>query len=109
MYTPKLRKRLRDGVKERTGGGIKVPRVPDEVAALVTRDAVATIFPSGRTEGTYGLCNEHTDGSLSLQLVSHRRRRRGCVICVRSTRAFDNIGIPGKLSVPWLLSEPPLE
>lgn len=71
VYTRKLRKRLRDGVKDRTGGGIKVPRVPYEVAALVTRDAVATIFPSGKPEGTCGLCNEHKDGGLSLQLVSH--------------------------------------
>lgn len=70
VYTRKLRKRLRDGVKERVGGGVKVQRVPGEVAALVTRDAVAAIFPSGKAEGACGVCNEHKEG-LSLQLVRY--------------------------------------
>ena len=70
VYTRKLRKRLRDGVKERVGGGVKVQRVPGEVAALITRDAVAAIFPSGKAEGACGVCNEHKEG-LSLQLVRY--------------------------------------
>ena len=70
VYTRKLRKRLRDGVKERAGGGTKVPSVPDEVAALVTTHAVAAVFPAGKPEGACGVCGEHKE-HLSLQLVSH--------------------------------------
>ena len=47
VYTRKLRKRLRDGVKRRGGGGWKVAPVSASVAALVTKEAVADIFPTG--------------------------------------------------------------
>jgi len=69
VYTRKLRKRLRDGVKRRGGGGWKVAPVSASVAALVTKEAVADIFPTGLAEGVCGMCTKQSTG-LSLQLVS---------------------------------------
>ena len=70
-YVQKVRKRLRDGVKMRrgTGDGWKVPPVSASVAALVTKQAVANIFPTGVAEGVCGMCVKQCTG-LSLQLVS---------------------------------------
>ena len=68
-YVQKLRKRLRDGVKLRRGDGWKVPPVGASVAALVTKKAVAAIFPTGVAEGVCGMCVKQCTG-LSLQLVS---------------------------------------
>ena len=45
-YVQKLRKRLRDGVKWRGGDVWKVAPVSASVAALVTKQAVAAIFPT---------------------------------------------------------------
>jgi len=69
VYTRKLRTRLRDGVKRRGGGGWKVAPVSASVAALVTKEAVAAIFPTGLAEGVCGMCTKQSTG-LSLQLVS---------------------------------------
>ena len=70
-YVQKLRKRLREGVKMRrgTGDGWKVRPVSVSVAALVTKKAVANIFPTGVAEGVCGMCVQQCTG-LSLQLVS---------------------------------------
>jgi len=70
VYTRKLRKRLRDGVKRRRGGGWKVEPVSASVAALVTKEAVAIIFPTGLAEGVCGMCTKQQRKGLSLQLVS---------------------------------------
>ena len=70
VYTRKLRKRLRDGVKRRRGGGWKVEPVSASVAALVTKEAVAIIFPSGLAGGVCGMCTKQQRKGLSLQLVS---------------------------------------
>ena len=70
VYTRKLRARLRRGVKHRMGGdGFKVEPVPQRVAARVTVDAVATVFPAGKTGGRCGLCQRHHDAGLSVQCV----------------------------------------
>jgi hypothetical protein len=71
VYTRKLRKRLRDGVKRRGGNGWKVAPVSASAAALVTKEVVAAIFPTGLAEGACGMCARHLTG-LSLQLVSCR-------------------------------------
>jgi hypothetical protein len=68
VYTRKLRKRLRDGVKRRGGDGWKVAPVSASAAALVTKEAVAAIFPTGLAKGACGMCAKHLTG-LSLQLV----------------------------------------
>ena len=68
-YVQKLRKRLRDGVKWRGGDVWKVAPVSASVAALVTKQAVAAIFPTGVAEGVCGMCVKQCTG-LSLQLVS---------------------------------------
>ena len=70
VYTRKLRARLRSGVKHRKGGaGFKVEPMPKEVAARVTVDAVAVIFPTGKTSGCCGLCQHECEAGLSIQCV----------------------------------------
>ena len=53
----------------RRGDGWKVAPVSASVAALVTKQAVAAIFPTGVAEGVCGMCVKQCTG-LSLQLVS---------------------------------------
>ena len=65
------------------------------VAALVTKEAVADIFPTGLAEGVCGMCNKQSTG-LSLQLVSCCEERAAVI---RSRRSVH----PASWRSAWLI------